>query len=216
MIPDMEIEIAGAALVLLPERAAFLPDAETLLVADVHFGKAAAFRAAHIPLPGGNTEDEIARLTSAVKRTGARRIIFLGDLLHTKRGRDAQTLALVRAWRREHSDLDMVLVRGNHDTHASDPPEDWAISCVEAPYPLAPFLLQHLPVPHADGYVLAGHLHPAARLIGAGQQLKLPCFWFGQQVGVLPAFGSFTDMAIIKPHPGNRVYVIAEDELIAV
>ena len=44
-------EVAGERLVLLPEMAAYWERAGTLLVADPHFGKAAAFRAAGIPEP---------------------------------------------------------------------------------------------------------------------------------------------------------------------
>jgi metallophosphoesterase superfamily enzyme len=42
----------GAELLwLLPERAAWLPQARTLLVADLHLGKAETFQAHGIPLP---------------------------------------------------------------------------------------------------------------------------------------------------------------------
>lgn len=209
------LEIAGTRLTLLPERAVFVEREATLLVADTHFGKAATFRANAIAIPGG-AEDELKRLTSAVQRTGARRLIILGDLLHNRRGRDDETLAHVRAWREAHAALEILVVRGNHDTHAGDPPDDWGMECVDAPYALPPFVLHHHPATDANGYVLAGHLHPAARLMGGGQQIKLPCFWFGERVGVLPAFGRFTDMLFVTPRRSDRVFVIADDEVIAV
>ncbi|MCS6939106.1 MAG: DEAD/DEAH box helicase, partial [Roseiflexus sp.] len=68
-----------------------------------------------------------------------------------------------------------------------------------------------------SGYTLAGHLHPAVRLNGVGRQrVTLPCFWFGAQVGVLPAFGGFTGAALITPEPGDQVFVIADGEVVAV
>lgn len=216
MMTQLDITIADVRLTLLPERALYMAQEETLFVADPHFGKAATFRASSIAIPGGSTQEELVRLTSAVQRTSAKRLIFLGDLLHTRRGRDAETLGLVAAWRQAYADLDVVLVRGNHDVHAGDPPDDWQMRCVDAPYLLPPFVLQHHPIAHEDGYVLAGHLHPAARLMAGRQQLKLPCFWFGERVGVLPAFGSFTDMGFVTPRPRDRVYVVADDEVIAV
>ncbi|MEM8534538.1 MAG: DEAD/DEAH box helicase, partial [Chloroflexota bacterium] len=120
-------------------------------------------------------------------------------------------------WCKHHTHLEMLLVRGNHDQHAGDPPDEWGITCVDAPVLLSPFSLLHQPTNPTKGYGLAGHLHPAVQLTGKGQQrLKLPCFWFGEHVGVLPAFGSLTGTAVVGPEPDDQVYVIADDEVIAV
>ena len=52
----------GTVLWLLPGRAVWWPEARSLFVADVHFGKAASFRHAGQPVPTGTTADNIARL----------------------------------------------------------------------------------------------------------------------------------------------------------
>ena len=39
--------VAGELLVLLPDRAIWIPERRMVVVADLHWGKAAAFRAAH-------------------------------------------------------------------------------------------------------------------------------------------------------------------------
>ncbi|MDQ2734045.1 MAG: DEAD/DEAH box helicase, partial [Pseudomonadota bacterium] len=58
-------------------------------------------------------------------------------------------------------------------------------------------------------------LHPCVGLGGrAGDHLRLPCFWFGDDVGVLPAFGAFTGMHSIRARAGERVFVVA-DEIVA-
>jgi len=202
---------------LLPERAMYWPRAETLFVADTHWGKDAAFRAAAIAVPGGTLDDDLDRLGAVIKRTGARRLIVLGDLLHAKKGRAPGTLDAIQAWRSHHADLDVMLVRGNHDQGAGDPPDKWRLECVDAPYTLAPFALQHEPQQVTEGYTLAGHIHPAVNLSGMGRQsIRLSCFWFGRRVGVLPAFGSFTGCATIRAHRGDRVFVVAEGEVIQV
>jgi DNA ligase-associated metallophosphoesterase len=213
---DIAIDLAGEEVVLLPERALFWPRMATLFVADTHWGKAATFRAAGIALPGGTTTDDLARLSGVLQRTGARRLVLLGDLLHAKAGRAWQTLETITAWRAEWPLLEVLLVRGNHDRHAGDPPPEWNFTVVDAPQAMPPFALLHQPaVPH-QGYALAGHLHPGVRIQGAGRQrLQLPCFWFGARVGVLPSFGSFTGMAMITPAPGDRVYVVADTEVLA-
>lgn len=214
---NVRIDLQGEAMTLLPERALFWEPRETLIVADVHLGKAAAFRAFALPLPGGTTSAALARLGTAVARTGARRLLVLGDLLHAKAGRAARTLAAVAAWRELHPDLEIVLVRGNHDRGAGDPPEDWRVRCVDEPWREGPFAFRHHPEEDPEGYVLAGHIHPALRLVGAGRQSEtLPAFLFGARLGLLPAFGPFTGGARVRPHRGDRAFVLADGEVIEI
>jgi len=208
----VEMLAGGVRLHLLPQRAAYLPEHHTLLVADAHIGKAQSFRRLGVPVPGGTTAETLARLTSAVAHTGAQRVVFLGDLLHSALGRNPDTWAAVAAWRALHTRLQLTLVRGNHDGHAGDPPPEWGVDCVNGPLPLGGLHLAHHPDPSADGYVLAGHIHPAAMVGGRGPgRLRLPCFHFGPHVGVLPAFGAFTGMHVMPRGPQDRVYVIADD-----
>lgn len=216
-VSDQEVKVAGELLHLLPERALFWPRTQTLLIADPHWGKAATFRAHAIPVPEGNTGAELQRLSQAIDRTGATQLIILGDLFHTARGRDAAVLNAVMAWREQYATLAISLVRGNHDRHAGDPPPEWNIAVVDGPTPGPFWVLNHEPLQPTSGYALAGHLHPAVQLTGRGRQsLKLPCFWFREKCGVLPAFGDFIDHGTIRPQRGDRVFVVAEDKVMAV
>jgi metallophosphoesterase superfamily enzyme len=111
----------------------------------------------------------------------------------------------------------MTLVRGNHDARAGDPPRELELSCVTGPYPVPPFALDHHPRPAIGAYVLCGHIHPAVTLTGIGRQhSRLPCFWFGKDIGVLPAFGEFTGVAEADVQSGDQVYVVADDSVVAV
>lgn len=214
---ELPIDLQGEHVVLLPERALFWPRTVTLFIADLHWGKDAAFRAVKVPIPEGGLADDLARLDRILARTGACRLALLGDLLHASASRTPALIAQVSAWRATHPALDILLVRGNHDSFAGDPPPEWKIRCVETPHRIMPFALSHFPEVYTDGYTLAGHLHPGAILFGAGRQsLTLPCFLFGPKVGILPAFGSFTGIKPIKVREQDRVYVIAEQEVLAV
>jgi metallophosphoesterase superfamily enzyme len=196
LISDLEIELAGERLHLLPERAIFWGAKQTLLIADTHWGKAATMRAAAIPVPGGTTTESLTRLSAVLDRTCASRMVLLGDCIHARQGRSDKTLGEVARWRERHSDLDVLLVRGNHDVRAGDPPADLRFRCVDAP-------------------TLCGHLHPAIRLAGKGaDRAKLACFWFNRTTGVLPAFGGLTGTAIIRPQPGDLICAIAGDEVV--
>lgn len=211
----IEIDIAGERLVLLPEKAVFWPARRWLLVADVHLGKAASFRAMGVPVPGGTTRETLDRLDAAIRRVAPARVVFLGDLLHSRAARTATTLDLVVPWRAGHAAIEMVLVRGNHDQHAGDPPDSLAIDTVPEPCHAGPFLLCHHPDPREEGYVIAGHVHPAVRLFGRGRDsVRLPCFHFGERVGCLPAFGAFTGSALITPARGERCFVVADDRVV--
>jgi DNA ligase-associated metallophosphoesterase len=214
-INTVTIELAGEQITLLPEHALFWPRESTLFIADTHWGKDAAFRANAMPIPGGILEADLARLTNILTRTEAQRLIVLGDLLHAKKGRAASLFKAVSAWRDQHGDLDVLLVRGNHDDRAGDPPDEWRFRCVDAPSLLPPFVLRHEPGVDARGYVLSGHFHPGVVLTGAGRQsVKLPCFLFGTRLAILPAFGAFTGLAAVRPRVGDRVFAVVDGEIL--
>jgi DNA ligase-associated metallophosphoesterase len=211
-VSAVELQVGGALLRLLPERAAYLPELRTLLVADAHIGKAVSFRRLGVPVPGGTTTATLQRLSACIAASGARCIVFLGDLLHSAQGRADATFAAVAAWRGQHADLQLTLVRGNHDGHAGDPPPAWQFDCVDGPLHLGGLALTHHPEVLPGAYVLCGHVHPAAVVSGRGHDhLRLPCFHFGAAVGVLPAFGAFTGMHVLPRAPGDRVFVVAGD-----
>jgi len=204
-----ELQIGGQRLQLLPQRVAHLPEHRTLLVADAHIGKAVSFRRLGVPVPEATTDGTLARLDDALTATRAERVVFLGDLLHSARAHAAATLAAVERWRARHAQLDLVLVRGNHDRHAGDPPAAWGVQAVDEPLRLGALALKHHPDAEPDAYVLAGHVHPGVLLGGrAHDRLRLPCFHFGPQVGLLPAFGEFTGLHVVSRSVGDRVFVV--------
>ena len=209
------ITVGGQPLWLLPEKAAFLPETSTLLIADAHIGKALSFRKLGVPVPHGTTSETLAVLSALVDRCNAKRIVFLGDFLHSARSHGPTTMDTVARWRNAHAALDLTLVRGNHDDHAGDPPANLAIEVVDEPLMHGELALCHHPVARAPAYVLAGHLHPGVGLGGrANDHLRLPCFWFGAQVGVLPAFGAFTGLHTIRAAPGDRVFVSGDGRVV--
>lgn len=216
---DVEISVRGELLRLMPERAAYWPRTKTLFVADLHWGKAAALRWGGLPVPDGNLAADLQRLSGAVARSGAERLIVLGDLLHARLSQGERVRAQVGAWRAQHPALKLVLVRGNHDRTAGDPPSAWGFRVVDGPTPGPLFVLQHEPDPPTapDAYALGGHLHPAMRLEGRGRQaLKLPCFWFRENHGVLPAFSSMAGGATIYPGTDDQVFVVTESSVLRV
>jgi DNA ligase-associated metallophosphoesterase len=204
----------GEAAVLLADRALLLPAHGALVVADVHFGKAATFRARGVPVPQGTTTDNLRRLDALLGATSARRLVFLGDLFHAREAHAPDTLAALHAWRARHPRVEMLLVEGNHDRHAGAPPAALGLRVEAEPWPLGTLALCHHPQRVGGAHVLAGHLHPCVRLHGgANDSLRLPCFWIRDELTLLPAFGEFTGGAPIVREAGDRVIALADGRL---
>lgn len=208
-------DIAGERVLLLPHKALYWPRERLLAVADIHFGKAAAFRAQGVPVPHGTTMENLAALDAVLAEVDVAHLVFLGDFLHAQAAH-AATGALL-AWRARHARLRITVVRGNHDRHAGDPAALLALDVVDEPYHVAPFAFCHHPdFPAGTGHVVAGHVHPVYRLADGRDALRLPCFIAGAQRTILPAFGAFTGGHALQPVQGDRIFVVAGDAVFSV
>jgi DNA ligase-associated metallophosphoesterase len=206
-----ELLIAGELLHLLPQKALYWPSRKALVIADIHFGKAASFRAQGIPVPRGTTTQNLLALDELMAAHAVEHIIFLGDFLHARAAHASATLERMMAWRRQHPALALTLVRGNHDRHAGDPAASLGIEMVDEPYTLGPFSFCHHPDIATPGYALAGHIHPVFVLGTRFESLRLPCFVVGTKRMVLPSFGAFTGGFAIAPEAGDRIFVTSGD-----
>jgi uncharacterized protein len=212
----MRLLLAGEPVDLLPSGAMHLVSHQSLLIADAHIGKASSFRQLGVPVPSGTTLETLDAITQDLQATQAARLIFLGDFLHSKHAHTLSTQSSLTDWRTRHATLPMLLVRGNHDDRAGDPPASLGFEVVDEPYLLGAFALCHHPQTTAGHYVLAGHWHPCITLHGkARERLRLPCFWLGDAAqhptGILPAYGSFTGMHPIERRETDAVYAVAGD-----
>ncbi len=202
------LNIRASHLLLLADKAIYWPQQKALLIADAHFGKAAAYRALGQPVPQGTTSQNLQRLNALLSAYPTEQLIFLGDFLHAPKSHASETLAALRHWRVQHEDMRCILVRGNHDKHAGDPPGDLNIETVDEPYLIGDLALQHMPAPHPTHHVIAGHIHPTFRLVGKGRQrLILPCFHHQAGMTLLPSFGDFTGGFVMENKPGDLICV---------
>lgn len=212
------ITIRGETLILLPEKMACWPARETLLVADTHFGKAATFRSHGIPVPEQTTHANLKRLSQAIEKCRAKRLIVLGDFIHSAIKNASTFEQSLVDWRETHSTLEIVLVRGNHDRGRADLFAKLNIHVVKEPFIVDPFALCHAgeSVNDLSYYTIGGHVHPQIALDEGKKRLKLPCFWFGDRQGLLPAFGDFTGCATIYPEPGDQVFAVADSAVVPI
>lgn len=198
------VDIAGQHLVLHPERAIWWPEQRTLMVADVHFGKGAVFRRAGIAVPSGDTDDDLQRLDVLIDAFAPARLVILGDLVHGAATERSAWVAGVRAWRSRHAAIDVILVAGNHDRHFDV--ASLGITVQPDRLVMPPFVLAHHPHANANGYVLAGHVHPGVVVRDGWRKHRLPAFVFDRDVGMLPAFGTLTGLQEIRTSPGRQLF----------
>ena len=210
----MNIVLRGEELTLLPEKAIYWPIQRLLLIADVHLGKVEHFRKAGIAVPAEAGEANYHVLQELILEHSPERVIFLGDLFHSSYNYDWE---LFNDFLESHNHISFELIRGNHDILHRSQYDRTDMTVHQERITIGSFILTHDPVEHEDYYNLCGHIHPCYKMRGKSRQyLRLPCFYFGQRGGILPAIGSFTGMHPVTTQDGDRVYVVVDDQIIQV
>ena len=180
--------------------------------------KGPLFARAGLPVPVGSSQKDLARIDALLQRTGAGRLVILGDFLHAKSSRQPETLTTIQRWRESHQDVRIMLVRGNHDRCAGRVPSEWRFDEVEEPFDEGcGVLFSHEPR-DADGVpVLCGHVHPVVSVMDFDRSaVRVPCFCFDERgCGILPAFGSLTGGHNVGMRQGQRVYLATGSRVIA-
>lgn len=214
----LDVEWNSETFTALRERALWWPARSTLLVADLHLGKAASFRHFGVPVPEAATAADLDRLSSIISRFRPERLVILGDLIHARSGRAPECMSAFAHWRSRYAELDVLLIRGNHDRSAGDPPADWNLRIADEPHADAPsdtLALAHHPDQDSDERpFFCGHLHPGVRLHGGVGSIRCPVFWFTPRRAMLPAFGSFTGLALVSPGPEDTVLAVGPDAVV--
>ena len=209
--------IAGEQVILTAERTLFWEEQRTLVIADLHVGKTGHFRKSGINIPQSVYKDDLHRLLAQLLFFNAKTLIIAGDLTHSSVNKE---MDLFRKWRDDFPDLDVHLARGNHDVLNTAWYEKAGIVVHNEPFAVGPFLFVHdiMQTALASGneqYIFSGHVHPAVTMRGrAKQSLRFPCFYFGKQYCILPAFSRFTGGYRVVPRPGDDVFAMAGQEIL--
>lgn len=185
-----------------------------LILADLHLGKITHFRKNGIALPKEGEKDNFDRFAFLILNYPIKRILILGDLFHSDYNAEWDAFLLFLD---KFPDKEFILVKGNHDI-LSD--KDYSSANLTI-YPLAlempPFYFTHHPV-ESKRFNICGHIHPGVKMAGKGlQRLRLPCFYFSDKRGILPAFGAFTGLHAIEPkNLDDDIYAITSKKVLKV
>ncbi|MGB0430488.1 MAG: ligase-associated DNA damage response endonuclease PdeM [Bacteroidia bacterium] len=210
----MKIELKGHQVQLLPLKALMFSELKSLVIADLHLGKASHFRKSGIAVPNQVFDSNIENLIKLLQWEKPKEVIFLGDLFHSTHNNEWNHFSAVI---RQFPQIVFKLIIGNHDILDREHYAHSNIQIIEEYLDFDKVRLSHEPIENCTKYNIYGHLHPGVRMVGKGRQsLRLPCFYFTNQFGVLPAFGTFTGLALQKPKEGERVYVVANNKILCV
>lgn len=210
MMDYLPIQLNHTTVYLLVEKCLFLPQTKTLVIADLHLGKATHFRKSGIIIPSGaGTLRDYKTLHTLIIKYNPERIIFLGDLFHSIENAAWQYFL---DFTQNFPWLKLLLIQGNHDIFPTHRYSEANLLLFEEQLIEDDFIFSHAPLSTVtEGYVnIAGHIHPATRLKGLGKQwLKLPCFHFEPPYFLLPAFGSLTGTYLL-PKGSSQQFVVTD------
>ncbi len=233
MQPAFPYQIRGQQLWLSPHRCIFWEEERSLILSDLHFGKTGHFRKAGIAVPQMVYREDLLRLLSLIQYFQPRQLLVVGDFFHSRENKE---LSLFRRWRDDFPDLGIRLILGNHDILGESWYAEAGITLTREVLRVGAFAFIHdITMIGEEGgvatslageeqgslaaqgpgaakerpYFFSGHLHPGIRIRGGGRQvLQFPCFYFGADYAVLPAFGRFTGTVSIDPLPESNVFAI--------
>ncbi len=177
-IADGVVALAGGFGLLVRSR--------VLLVADAHFGYEDVMGGGAV-LPLWSTAEMVAAISIAARRSGAREIVFLGDIIQSPRlsAGAAREVSGALAALRELAVL--TFVAGNHEGRTR------GAAVLGATVEMSErdgWLLVHGDKPAPAGTrTIIGHLHPSMHLGGGG---SLPAFLAGERIVVVPALTPYS------------------------
>ena len=214
MVP---LSFAGEEWLLTEGRALYWPRENALLVADLHLEKGSFFARHGQMVPPYDSRETLERVALAIRKTGARRVITLGDNFHDSEGSsrlEPHAAGMLDALTRA---VDWIWITGNHDPHM----EARCGGTLAEELEIGGVILRHQAKHGETRPELSGHYHPRLQIKVRDRSIRRPCAVVsanegadGRQSGrmILPAFGAYTggmnaaDPAILKAlQPANRI-----------
>jgi DNA ligase-associated metallophosphoesterase len=210
----MTITIKNEELMLDKERAIYFPQNQLLAISDLHLGKAGHFRKAGLPIPKNVSQSDLKRLSILLHQYQPKTLLINGDMFHSDYNEEFDDFA---KWKEEFNNINFVLVKGNHDKQDEKIYKQLNIDLYDPSYCTPSFCFIHDAIKcyETNLYPISGHIHPGVSIYSkAKQRLKFPCFYFGNDYAVLPAFSVFTGLVIIKPKPNEQIFAITPSKVI--
>ncbi len=209
---EISIDLKGNQLVLSALKLIYWPSEQSILCSDTHFGKSGHFRKNGLPVPTNIGLHDFALLSQAIEKYPTKKLVIIGDMFHSKANAE---LALFTHWRKQHSELNIVLIKGNHDILPRAFYKSMGIQLIEKSLLIQNLLLCHEPPAEpCHYYAICGHVHPAFKIKTKGRQhLTFPCFALENDYAILPAFSQFSGHHILKLNKKTKYFGLYDDNI---
>lgn len=218
ILTPVKFEIRNEAFWLSPGKMIWQPSQKTLIIADLHFGKTGHFRKSGIPVPQNVFKQDLHELFAGIQFYKPEKLLIVGDMFHSKANKE---LELFYKWRNDVSQLQIQLIKGNHDILNDEYYLDTAIQ-VDEHFSSGNFSFVHDVASVAsdendEQFYFSGHVHPAITLrTGSRQALSFPCFYFSKNFAILPAFSVFSGHCIINPKKQDNVFAVVNNSIVQI
>jgi metallophosphoesterase superfamily enzyme len=175
--------LAGGVVALWPG-VALLPQSRALLVADAHLAYEDVIGGA---LPLWSTDEAVATIALTCRRTGARELIFLGDVVHGAQMSEGAARRVRAALDALRAECRVTLIAGNHEGRS----RAFALlgASVERLERDGWLLVHGDGAPELGRRTIIGHVHPSLRLGGGA---TAPAFVGSEKLVVLPALTPYS------------------------
>jgi uncharacterized protein len=201
---------------LLPQKAIYWDTEKTLIIADLHLGKASHFRKNGLPLTAQTSKKDYIVLSHLIDQFSPKRVLILGDLFHSDYNNEWEQFG---EFLNTNSNISFELVFGNHDILSADKYNTIGLVNLGSVFEIDNLIFTHHPleVVPVNALNICGHIHPGVKIEGmARQSARLPCFYKNQNNLIIPAFGSLTGLHLLKQTKTSIIYAINGSKIIEI
>jgi DNA ligase-associated metallophosphoesterase len=193
VIVSKKIRCKGEVLEVTNQRVLYWERKKSLILSDLHIGKAAHFQKSGIPIPKDILTTDLARLKQLILHFKVTNLIIVGDLFHAEYNKDLDEF---KEWLAQFDVLKLQLIKGNHDRLSNKIYQNFEMEVFGTQLTQNSLKFVHDSViPTHDFFTISGHIHPGVFIKGKGKQrIKLPCFQMTENQLILPAFSLFTGL----------------------
>lgn len=214
-IVSKKIECNDEILELTNQRVLFWSKENALILSDIHIGKSGHFQKSGIPIPSSVLQKDLMRLENLINHFSPNKMIVVGDLFHASYNKE---LDAFKDWLKQFQELEIHLIKGNHDRLSNRIYEDFNIKIYQKELVIGKLKFVHdFDKIDENLFTISGHTHPGVSIKGKGRQrIKLPCFQVTNHQLILPAFSLFTGLNTRNCPENCTNYCFTNDEIFEV
>jgi DNA ligase-associated metallophosphoesterase len=203
----MDIEFHQKQIYLLPTGGLYIPEENTLVVADLHLGKGVQLQDQGTPFIPQLDTQTVQKLLSDLRSYSPKLCIVCGDLIHARTRHLADHLKWFESCIAD-VETKFVLTLGNHDSSDLQrliPRFD----CVNQ-YDLAGLVCAHYRL--ISRASISGHIHPGVQLKKGRIRQYYKAFAVDEISIILPSYGTYTG-AFCRMDPSKKYYYISDGKV---